>query len=107
MMMRLKLMMRLETGMAAALAATALSATLSAGQALAQPVELTLWHMEQPPHRVARVQEILDAFNAAHPEIVVTQEPQNWARSTPRRRPRSPPATARTCCSPSPISPRS
>ncbi|MGF1626178.1 MAG: ABC transporter substrate-binding protein [Alphaproteobacteria bacterium] len=70
--------MRLKTGMAAALAATALTATVSTGQALAQPVELTLWHMEQPPHRVARVQEILDAFNAAHPEIVVSQEPQNW-----------------------------
>jgi multiple sugar transport system substrate-binding protein len=67
--------MRLTIAMGA-LAATAL--TMLAGPALAQPVELTLWHMEQPPHRVARVQEILDAFNAAHPDIVVTQEPQNW-----------------------------
>lgn len=41
-------------------------------------VEITLWHMEQPPHRVARVQELIDAFNAANPGIVVTQEPQNW-----------------------------
>ncbi|WP_347514806.1 ABC transporter substrate-binding protein [Mesorhizobium sp. CAU 1741] len=41
-------------------------------------VELTLWHMEQPPHRVERVQELIDAFNAANPGIVVTQEPQNW-----------------------------
>jgi multiple sugar transport system substrate-binding protein len=41
-------------------------------------VELTLWHMEQPPHRVARVQELIDAFNAANPGIVVKQEPQNW-----------------------------
>ncbi|MGQ2904598.1 MAG: ABC transporter substrate-binding protein [Neoaquamicrobium sediminum] len=47
--------------------------------ALAQePVEVTLWHMEQPPHRVARVQELIDAFNAANPDIVVKQEPQNW-----------------------------
>jgi multiple sugar transport system substrate-binding protein len=41
-------------------------------------VEVTLWHMEQPPHRVARVQELIDAFNAANPGIVVKQEPQNW-----------------------------
>lgn len=48
--------------------------------ALAQdsPVELLLWHMEQPPHRVDRIQELLDEFNAANPNIVVRQEPQNW-----------------------------
>ena len=40
--------------------------------------EVTLWHMEQPPHRVARIQELIDAFNAANPDIVVKQEPQNW-----------------------------
>lgn len=69
--------MRLMT--TAVLAATALTAvTLVARPAAAQPVELMLWHMEQPPHRVARVQELIDAFNAAHPDIVVTQEPQNW-----------------------------
>ncbi len=50
---------------------------LGSGSALAQ-TELLLWHMEQPPHRVERVQELLDAFNAAHPDIVVKQEPQNW-----------------------------
>ncbi len=50
---------------------------LASGSALAQ-TELMLWHMEQPPHLVARVQELLDAFNAAHPDIVVKQEPQNW-----------------------------
>jgi multiple sugar transport system substrate-binding protein len=40
--------------------------------------EVTLWHMEQPPHRVARIQELIDAFNAANPDVVVKQEPQNW-----------------------------
>jgi multiple sugar transport system substrate-binding protein len=43
-----------------------------------QPVEITFWHMEQPPHRVQRVQELIDEFNAANPNIVVSQEPQNW-----------------------------
>lgn len=42
------------------------------------PTEVTLWHMEQPPHRVARIQELIDAFNAANPDVVVKQEPQNW-----------------------------
>ncbi len=46
--------------------------------ALAAPVEVTIWHMEQPPQRVARVQELIDAFNKANPDIVVKQEPQNW-----------------------------
>lgn len=60
----------------AAVVATAIG--LGTGPALAQSVELTLWHMEQPPHRVARIQELLDEFNAAHPDIEVSQEPQNW-----------------------------
>lgn len=60
--------------------------TLLAGSALLlplpafaqDPVQVTLWHMEQPPHRVARIQELIDEFNAANPDVVVTQEPQNW-----------------------------
>jgi multiple sugar transport system substrate-binding protein len=43
-----------------------------------EPTEVTLWHMEQPPHRVARIQELIDAFNAANPDVLVKQEPQNW-----------------------------
>lgn len=46
--------------------------------AWAEPVEITLWHMEQPPHRVERIQMLIDEFNAANPEIKVSQEPQNW-----------------------------
>ena len=34
--------------------------------------------MEQPPQRVARVQQLIDEFNKANPDIVVKQEPQNW-----------------------------
>ena len=59
-------------------AATAVAASaLSVGAAQAQ-TELLIWHMEQPPHRVDRIQELLDEFNAANPNIVVRQEPQNW-----------------------------
>lgn len=43
-----------------------------------EPVEITIWHMEQPPHRVERIQQLIDEFNAANPDIVVSQEPQNW-----------------------------
>lgn len=46
--------------------------------AFAAPVEITLWHMEQPPHRVERIQMLIDEFNAANPDIAVSQEPQNW-----------------------------
>ncbi|MCO5080564.1 MAG: extracellular solute-binding protein [Rhizobiaceae bacterium] len=51
---------------------------LMAGTAWAEPVSITLWHMEQPPHRVQRMQELLDEFNKAHPDIAVKQEPQSW-----------------------------
>jgi multiple sugar transport system substrate-binding protein len=56
----------------------AFATTLLSSAAFAAPVEVTLWHMEQPPHRVERIQQLIDAFNTAHPEIVVKQEPQNW-----------------------------
>ena len=68
--------MRRKILASAAVMATAVG--FGTGPALAQSVELTLWHMEQPPHRVARIQELLDEFNAAHPDIEVSQEPQNW-----------------------------
>jgi len=57
--------------------ATGLLLTLPA-QAISETVEITLWHMEQPPHRVDRIQMLIDEFNAANPGIVVNQEPQNW-----------------------------
>jgi multiple sugar transport system substrate-binding protein len=41
-------------------------------------VKITFWHMEQPPYRVARFQELIDEFNAANPDIEVSQEPQSW-----------------------------
>lgn len=60
------------------MAAASLAALLLSGTAYAEPVSLTFWHMEQPPHRVQRVQDLLDEFNKAHPDIVVKQEPQSW-----------------------------
>ena len=43
-----------------------------------EPVEVTFWHMEQPPHRVERIQRLIDEFNAANPDMMVKQEPQSW-----------------------------
>lgn len=63
-------------GAAATQAAAATEAAPPA--ASGKPVEVTIWHMEQPPQRVARIQELIDEFNKANPGIVVKQEPQNW-----------------------------
>ncbi len=60
----------------AAAEAPAAEAAAPAGEGA--PVEITIWHMEQPTHRVERIQQLIDEFNAANPGIVVKQEPQNW-----------------------------
>ncbi|MGV0877830.1 ABC transporter substrate-binding protein [Martelella sp. FLE1502] len=60
------------------LASLTLASALISSAAYAAPVELTIWHMEQPPHRVERIQQMLDAFNESHPDITVSQEPQSW-----------------------------
>tara|TARA_B100000029_G_scaffold476166_1_gene520070 strand:+ start:364 stop:1647 length:1284 start_codon:yes stop_codon:yes gene_type:complete len=39
---------------------------------------VTFWHMEGVPHRVDRIQTLIDEFNAANPGIEVKQEVQNW-----------------------------
>ena len=41
-------------------------------------VELTFWHHEAPAHRVAAFQEVIDLFEAEHPNIKVTQEVVMW-----------------------------
>jgi multiple sugar transport system substrate-binding protein len=59
-------------------AAAASPTTAPAAGAESAPVKLSLWHQEQPPYRVQRFQELIDAFNKANPGITVSQEPQNW-----------------------------
>ncbi|WP_308716666.1 ABC transporter substrate-binding protein [Phytohabitans maris] len=39
---------------------------------------LTLWHMEQPPNRVAAFQKVIDAYNATNPEYKVQAQVQDW-----------------------------
>src|SRR5689334_19164173 len=44
----------------------------------ADPVKIKLWHMEQPPQRVQRIQMLMDEFNASQSEVSISQEPQSW-----------------------------
>lgn len=44
-----------------------------------EEVQLTLWHMEQPPNRVQQFQKVLDAFNGSQEKYEVQQQVQNWA----------------------------
>jgi len=48
------------------------------GGAGGKVTELTLWHMEEPPNRVKRFKEVVDAFNAANPDIKITPQVQSW-----------------------------
>jgi len=43
-----------------------------------EKVAITLWHMEQPPQRVERFEQLAEEFNAAHSNIEVTVEVQDW-----------------------------
>lgn len=39
---------------------------------------VTLWHMEQPPNRVAVFQKLIDSYNATNPEYKVQAQVQDW-----------------------------
>jgi multiple sugar transport system substrate-binding protein len=40
--------------------------------------KLVIWHMEQPPNRVAAWQKIIDEFNKTNPSVKVEQQVQDW-----------------------------
>lgn len=63
------------------LAASVAFAPLAASARTPAETEVTLSHMEQPPHRVASIQERIDAFNTANPAVGVRQEPQNRGKT--------------------------
>ncbi|NIM95980.1 MAG: extracellular solute-binding protein [Anaerolineales bacterium] len=73
------------TGAAAALASCAPGTEEAATEVPevieGQPIELRLWHMETPPNRVEVFQGFIDEFNAAYPDINVTQETINWGEA--------------------------
>jgi multiple sugar transport system substrate-binding protein len=39
---------------------------------------VVLWHMEQPPNRVAAFQKLIDSYNATNPEYKVQAQVQDW-----------------------------
>ena len=43
-----------------------------------QQVDIKIWHMEQPPHRVKVFQEVIDQFNQNNPDIFVKQQVLDW-----------------------------
>jgi multiple sugar transport system substrate-binding protein len=51
---------------------------VSPAVAAGTPVELLLWHMEDTPQRVHRIQTLMNQFNATHPGIHVSQQAQDW-----------------------------
>jgi multiple sugar transport system substrate-binding protein len=67
--------------LAALAAAVALSGCMSADTGSEQAggrTVLTVWHQEQPPHRVAVIQGLLDDFNRSQRDVYVRQQVQNW-----------------------------
>jgi multiple sugar transport system substrate-binding protein len=40
--------------------------------------EITLWHMEEPPNRVERFNEVIEAFNSSQSEVKVKAQVQSW-----------------------------
>lgn len=46
-----------------------------------EPIEISLWHQEQPPERQQRFQEVIDAFNEQSPNVTVTQTVQSWGEA--------------------------
>jgi multiple sugar transport system substrate-binding protein len=43
-----------------------------------ETVEITLWHMEEPPHRVERFNEVFDRFNESQDDYEINAQVQNW-----------------------------
>lgn len=50
----------------------------SSGGGNSDVTELTLWHMEEPPNRVKRFNEVVEAFNKANPDVQVKAQVQSW-----------------------------
>lgn len=59
-------------------AAIVVAVLLAPAGRTASPVQVILWHQEQPPHRVKVYQGIIDEFNKKNPGVRVTQQVQDW-----------------------------
>ena len=57
---------------------TIMAAFMLLGTALAQQARITVWHQEQPPHRVERFERLASEFNAANPAYHVDIQVRDW-----------------------------
>lgn len=51
---------------------------MGAGGSSGDKSKLVIWHMEQPPNRVAAWQKLIDQFNQTNPSVKVEQQVQDW-----------------------------
>ncbi|MEA4998972.1 MAG: sugar ABC transporter substrate-binding protein [Candidatus Limiplasma sp.] len=68
----------MKTKILALLVCVLLLATTGSAFASSSPVELVLWHMEEPPNRVAQFQAAVNEFNASQSDVQVTVQVQSW-----------------------------
>jgi len=69
---------RLIAGSLAVVAGLSAAACGGSSGAAGGDKTVILWHMEQPPNRVAAFQKLIDSYNATNPEYKVQAQVQDW-----------------------------
>ncbi|MFY1691889.1 ABC transporter substrate-binding protein [Plantactinospora sp. WMMB782] len=69
---------RLTAAAVAAVAGLSVAACGGSSGPAGDDKTLILWHMEQPPNRVAEFQKLIDGYNATNPEYKVQAQVQDW-----------------------------
>jgi multiple sugar transport system substrate-binding protein len=69
---------RLLAGTVAVVAGLSAAACGGSSGAAGDDKTVILWHMEQPPNRVAAFQKLIDSYNATNPEYQVQAQVQDW-----------------------------
>jgi multiple sugar transport system substrate-binding protein len=69
---------RLIAGTVAVVAGLSATACGGSSGAAGDDKTVILWHMEQPPNRVAAFQKLIDSYNATNPEYKVQAQVQDW-----------------------------
>jgi multiple sugar transport system substrate-binding protein len=69
---------RLVAGAVAVVAGLSAAACGGSSGAAGDDKTVILWHMEQPPNRVAAFQKLIDSYNSTNPEYKVQAQVQDW-----------------------------
>ncbi|GIG90445.1 ABC transporter substrate-binding protein [Plantactinospora endophytica] len=69
---------RLTAAAVAAVAGLSVAACGGSSGPAGDDKTLILWHMEQPPNRVAEFQKLIDGYNSTNPEYKVQAQVQDW-----------------------------